>query len=153
MLFSCCLLLHFVVFYIYKCQYTAILGLNFLIENCVIDILICCFYYVDSKWSVLFVCNYIMIIRTIPKTKTRKNETMYRNALIHNTSSDSQDLSLIFSLFLICLVFYSILVGSVQTSSVKPAWGEASDGNQRVQGMLWYWCHNRKWDMYNSVEC
>lgn len=28
--------------YTYKCQYTAILGLNFLIENCVIDILSCC---------------------------------------------------------------------------------------------------------------
>lgn len=51
-----------------------------------------------------------MIFRTIPK-KTRKNETMYRNALIHNTSCDSQDLSLIFSLFvcLVLILFYLLV--------------------------------------------
>lgn len=36
---------------------------------------------------------------------------MYRNALIHNTSCDSQDLSLIFSLFvcLVLILFYLLV--------------------------------------------
>lgn len=48
MLFFCLLLwiflfvLFFDLFYTYKCQYTAILGLDFLIENCAIDILVLC---------------------------------------------------------------------------------------------------------------
>lgn len=80
------------------------------------------------RFCVIFflVFNYIMVFQTIPKNE--KNEIMYRNALIHNTSCDSQDLSLICSLFFVLVLFvYSILlVGSVPTSSVKPAWDEAS---------------------------
>lgn len=50
---------------------------------------------------------------------------MYRNALIHNTSYDSQDLSLIL-VFLFVSSYSIVLVGSVPTSSVETAWGEAS---------------------------
>lgn len=55
--FSCCLLLHFFFFfwlcwYSNKCQYPAILGLNFLTENCVIGILI----VVKCRLYVVLVC-------------------------------------------------------------------------------------------------
>lgn len=60
----------FDLFYTYKCQYTAILGLDFLIENCVIDILILlfCVDYVIS----FCVYNYVIwISKLFQKRKTR----------------------------------------------------------------------------------
>lgn len=50
---------------------------------------------------------------------------MYRYALIHNTSCDSQDLSLIFMSLFICLVLI-LFCWLVESSSAEPPRGEAS---------------------------
>lgn len=70
--FFFCLLLCF--FYTYKCQYTAILGLDFLIENCVIDILI--LFCVDFMWSVFFA--YVMNFPNCSKKGEEKLDNVQR---------------------------------------------------------------------------
>lgn len=129
------------------------LGLNFLIENCVIDILILlflCRFYV-----IIFVYNYfkkrcsVLFQKYLKKNKKMKIETMYRKMLlIHDTSYDSRDLSLIL-VFLFVSSYSIVLVGSVPTRSVETARGVKAPamGMRRVRGVLRYWCHNRRWDM------
>lgn len=82
-----------------------------------------------------------MILRTIPKKKKKKskeNKTMYRNALIHNTSCDSQDLSLICSLFmcLVVVLFYLLvqcLLALLNLLEVKhPRWRATSPGHALI---------------------
>lgn len=69
------------------------LGLNFLIENCVIDILIVCRFYVF-----LLIITLNDFLNYSKKRKKRKQCTE-RNALIRDTSCDSPDGSLMCTLY------------------------------------------------------